>query len=148
MWATDQTTGSEPAITEGDWVRETFHQHQAALVSYVEHLLGELDQARDVVQEVFLRLCREDDPGLRERVAPWLYTVCRRRALDLLRKERRMQPMDDTQTGQWASGDPTPAAARKFSPRSTTCAPAARPTAARAFRPPTGWRARISSRKA
>jgi RNA polymerase sigma-70 factor (ECF subfamily) len=111
MWATDQTTGSEPAIADGDWVREAFHQHQAALVSYVEHLLGDLDLARDVVQEAFLRLCREDDPGLRERVAPWLYTVCRRRALDLLRKERRMQPMDDTQTGRWASGDPTPAAA-------------------------------------
>ncbi len=109
MQATDQTNGNEVATANGDWVREAFRQHQAALVSYVQHVLGDLDQARDVVQEAFLRLCREDDSGLRDRVAPWLYTVCRRRALDLLRKERRMQPINENQTERWASREPTPA---------------------------------------
>ena len=111
MQETDQTAGNEVANAEGDWVMEAFRQHQAALVSYVQHVLGDLDQARDVVQEAFLRLCREDDSALRGRVAPWLYTVCRRRALDLLRKERRMQPINEIQSERWASREPTPAAA-------------------------------------
>jgi RNA polymerase sigma-70 factor (ECF subfamily) len=43
-----------------------------------------------VVQDSFLRLCREEATAVQGHLAEWLYTVCRRRAIDLLRKEKRM----------------------------------------------------------
>jgi len=100
---------------DGDWIREAFQAHQAALVSYVNQVLDDLELARDVVQDTFLRLCREDVGSLRDHVRPWLFTVCRRRALDLLRKERRMKPLGEADTRSWESPDPTPAAAAETS---------------------------------
>jgi RNA polymerase sigma-70 factor (ECF subfamily) len=47
------------------------------------------DQARDVVQFVFLRLCDQSPEEIGERLAQWLYTVCRNRALDVVRGARR-----------------------------------------------------------
>jgi RNA polymerase sigma-70 factor (ECF subfamily) len=99
-----------PGSGDGDWIREAFQEHQAALVGYVQHLLEDLDLARDVVQDAFLRLCREEAAAQRDYVRPWLFTVCRRRALDLLRKERRMQSLNETETDAWASREPSPAA--------------------------------------
>jgi RNA polymerase sigma-70 factor (ECF subfamily) len=99
------------ALREGDWIREAFQEYQAALVGYVQHLLDDLDLARDVVQDAFLRLCREETDTPRNHVRPWLFTVCRRRALDLLRKERRMQSMNETDTDTWTSQEPDPAVA-------------------------------------
>jgi RNA polymerase sigma-70 factor (ECF subfamily) len=49
-----------------------------------------MEQARDVVQDTFLRLCSQKPSRVRDHVAQWLFTVCRNRALDLLRKEKRM----------------------------------------------------------
>ena len=42
--------------------------------------------ADDIVQEVFLRLCRADQAEVEPRLAQWLYTVCRNRALDVRRR--------------------------------------------------------------
>lgn len=72
-------------------------RYERPLLGYARRLLRDDEQARDVVQDVFLRLCREpmaiDDPRLK----PWLYRVCRNRAIDVLRKERRMRVLDDTE---------------------------------------------------
>lgn len=64
-------------------------QYQRPLTAYALRLTGHAETARDVVQETFLRLQREaaeHNGHLRQ----WLYTVCRRCALDARRKERRM----------------------------------------------------------
>jgi RNA polymerase sigma-70 factor (ECF subfamily) len=73
---------------------------EGPLVLYARRTLGggggDLARARDVVQEAFLRLCRCGPGGVAEdRVAAWLYTVCRRAALDVRRKERRMTLISD-----------------------------------------------------
>lgn len=91
-----------------DWVRNAFETHQVALVGYVHQLLGDLEQARDVVQDAFLRLCREDEAAVGPAVRPWLFTVCRHRALDVLRKERRMTPLPEEEAQAWESPDPAP----------------------------------------
>jgi RNA polymerase sigma factor (sigma-70 family) len=77
------------------WVRELMAQHQGALVRYAQHITCDLELARDAVQDTFLRLCSQDPGELAGRIAPWLFTVCRNRALDLKRKERRMKPLED-----------------------------------------------------
>jgi RNA polymerase sigma factor (sigma-70 family) len=64
-------------------------------VLYAARITKDLERARDVVQEAFLRLLREDRAALEPHVAEWLYTVCRNKALDVRRKESRMTALTD-----------------------------------------------------
>jgi RNA polymerase sigma factor (sigma-70 family) len=77
-----------------DWVIEALTLYEARLLRYAKWLLGDLEAARDVVQETFLRLCREDRQRLDGRVAPWLFTVCRNLALDTIKQSGRLSPLD------------------------------------------------------
>jgi RNA polymerase sigma factor (sigma-70 family) len=56
------------------------------LISYAKQITGDLDSARDAVQETFLRLSRQDLEKLQTRLAPWLFCVVRNCALDHRRK--------------------------------------------------------------
>ena len=73
------------------WILTALEQHERALVAYARRITGDLERARDVVQEVFLRLCQQDREGVEGHVAEWLYTACRRRALDVRVKESPMK---------------------------------------------------------
>ena len=53
-------------------------------------LLADADKCRDVVQEAFLELCRCERAEVEPKLAAWLFTVCRRRVIDIQRKEKRM----------------------------------------------------------
>jgi RNA polymerase sigma-70 factor (ECF subfamily) len=77
----------------GRWIRSAVDQYEDPLLQYALRLVGDLDRARDVVQETFLQLCRQDPNELDGHLAQWLYTVTRNRALDVRRKEKRMQTM-------------------------------------------------------
>src|SRR5262245_57560958 len=77
-------------IAQERWVAESLGRYEAPLTHYAARILGDGHGARDVVQETFLRLCSQDRTSLNGRLRPWLYTVCRRLALDELRKEGRM----------------------------------------------------------
>lgn len=79
------------------WVADALEIHERPLIRYAKWLLGDLESARDVVQETFLRLCREDPARLEGHLAPWLFTVCRNLALDARKKAARMAPLDDEQ---------------------------------------------------
>jgi RNA polymerase sigma-70 factor (ECF subfamily) len=63
------------------------------LISYAKQITGDLDSARDAVQETFLRLSRQDLEKLQPRLAPWLYFVCRNCAMDYRRKNGRYQEL-------------------------------------------------------
>jgi len=93
------------------WVREAVSRYEGPLTLYAARLLGDADRARDVVQDTFLKLCRQDAAEIRDRLAEWLFTVCRNRALDVLRKEGRMTRLSDEHGSSCASEDPGPAAA-------------------------------------
>ena len=67
-------------------------RYEASLVRYATAILGDQDRARDVVQDTFLRLCEEQPARIDGYLAQWLFTVCRNRALDNLRKDRRPTP--------------------------------------------------------
>src|SRR5690349_3310703 len=79
------------------WVMGALELHERPLIRYAKWLLGDLESARDTVQETFLRLCREDPAKLEGRLAPWLFTVCRNLALDARRKTARMTAIEDEQ---------------------------------------------------
>ena len=98
-----------PHVVDAAWIRSAVERHERALTLYAARLLGDAEAARDVVQETFLRLCSQPRDGVEGRLAEWLFTVCRNRALDVLRKERRMSQLGDEQAGGRASDDPGPA---------------------------------------
>ena len=98
-------------LTES-WVDGVVARFEAPLILYAQRLLGgDLTRARDVVQETFLRLCRVGRGGVAaERLAAWLYTVCRRAALDVRRKEKRMTLISEQTADAMAGASPDPAA--------------------------------------
>jgi RNA polymerase sigma factor (sigma-70 family) len=93
---------------DGRWVRDALVRFERPLTLYAARLLGDDEAARDVVQETFLRLCAQDRATVEGRMAEWLFTVCRNRALDVLRKESRMTQLSDEQVGRCTSPDPGP----------------------------------------
>lgn len=73
------------------WVAEVFRERQTALVAYTTaRLAGNAEDARDVVQEAFVKLCQQRWPDIEKHAAAWLYKTCRNRAIDILRREKRM----------------------------------------------------------
>jgi RNA polymerase sigma factor (sigma-70 family) len=71
------------------WVLAALDQFEGRLVRYATRLLGDEHIARDTVQHTFLRLCNADPEEVGDRLAAWLFTVCRNRVLDYLRQSGR-----------------------------------------------------------
>ncbi len=93
-----------------EFVQSAVEQFERPLVSYAAHITGDVERARDVVQETFLRLCKAELSEVQDHLAPWLYTVCRNLALDTRKKESRMKHMSDVQVKLAVSDDPPPSA--------------------------------------
>ena len=71
------------------------------LTRYATRILGgDRERARDVVQDTFLRLHEHGHDVAPGALKSWLYRVCRNRALDVLRHERRA-------VGLEAAGEPS-----------------------------------------
>jgi len=90
------------------WVCFAMERYEGPLTRYVIRLTGDREQARDVVQDTFLRLCAEDPSRLNSHLAEWLFTVCRNRALDVQRKQSRMTPLDEIDLDTRASSGASP----------------------------------------
>ncbi len=73
------------------WVLSTLARFERRLCVYAFRILGDAERARDIVQETFLELCRQERVELEGHLAEWLFTVCRNRALDVRAKENHMQ---------------------------------------------------------
>jgi RNA polymerase sigma-70 factor (ECF subfamily) len=97
------------------WVMEALDRYEGALLAYAARHVRDVHAARDVVQEAFLRLCVEDRARVGPHVKAWLYTVCRRLAIDESRKERRMDPAGEAVIEARAGHEADPAAAAQTS---------------------------------
>jgi len=73
---------------------DALERYERPLIRFAQTYTRELEDARDVVQDVFLKLSQNIHLIDTERLAPWLFTTCRNRALDLYRKNRRLVAMD------------------------------------------------------
>ena len=76
---------------EAPFITRVLEKHESALVHYVYRLTHDLELARDVVQDAFLKLLKEDQKAVEGYVTEWLYRVCRNKALDIRKKENRMR---------------------------------------------------------
>jgi RNA polymerase sigma factor (sigma-70 family) len=92
-----------PAQDRAQWVTQALSTHESRLIAYATRLTGDIDRARDVVQDTFLRLCQADRSKVDGHLTQWLYTVCRNRALDIGRKEQRMTALSEHQAGTTAA---------------------------------------------
>jgi RNA polymerase sigma factor (sigma-70 family) len=95
--------------------RPTLEQAQAefgsALLAFAISILrDDPERARDVVQDVFLKLHRQGTENIAPgRLKSWLYTVCRNRAIDIIRKEKPMTTTDATELQAVRDDSPDPA---------------------------------------
>ena len=84
--------------TRREWIGSAIDQYQGRLIRFASRITGDVESARDVVQDTFLRLCREDLDRVRDHLPAWLFRVCRNRALDVRKKEGPLQTLDDAAT--------------------------------------------------
>ena len=84
-------------IPKSRWIEQALELHEGSLVRYARWILSDLESAREVVQETFLRLCKEDPARVDGHLAQWLFTVCRNLAFDARKKEARMTSLGDTE---------------------------------------------------
>jgi RNA polymerase sigma factor (sigma-70 family) len=91
------------SIDKGIWIREALARYERPLLRYVQTITRDGEAARDVVQETFLKLCKADAAELDGRLAAWLYTVARNHALNVVRKEGRMDPLTEERTATLAT---------------------------------------------
>jgi len=102
----ERGTGNKPVSIEGGsdkaaWVQAALAQYEGPLLRYAARLVGNVERGREVVQDTFLRLCERNPAELNGDLACWLFTVCRRRSLDVRKKELRvttatMEKLDTT----------------------------------------------------
>ena len=97
--------GTNGHASQSEWVSSTLQRFEQPLVRYAQRITGDLETAREVVQDTFLRLCRQQQAAIDGHLSQWLFTVCRNRALDVQQKERRMSTTLnlDQQTGSASS---------------------------------------------
>lgn len=86
---------------DADGVRAAYERYSGAVFTIALRILGDRELAADAVQVTFLnawRACGSLDPG--RPLAPWLFTIARRAAIDLYRRGARVpEPVelqDDT----------------------------------------------------
>ncbi len=80
------TTVAEHGVPVDSW----FEEYGCELERHVNRMLGNVDEAKDIVQELWLTALRaEPDSGEGSNIRAWLYRVATRRALDAISAKRR-----------------------------------------------------------
>jgi len=93
---------------KGEEFEEIVQRFEMPLLQYARRITGDREQARDVVQETFVKFQRNGALRRGEKPATWLFTVCRNAALNVCRKERRMMYVDEELIETRESEQPMP----------------------------------------
>lgn len=99
------------------FVKEALREFESPLLGYATTFLHDIERARDVVQDTFIRLYQQDIDKVKDGLKGWLFTVCRNRALDVIRKEKRMIGLEDQQMSRLPSGRRNPSERADLSER-------------------------------
>ncbi len=98
-------------LGEADWLHRVVRDFERPLSRYALSITRNPEQALDAVQETFLLLMKHLAKVDRDRPAPWLFTVCRSKAIDLLRRDGKMEARTHEDLAQHVSADPPAEAA-------------------------------------
>ncbi len=85
-------------LKRSEWIESVLVRYEKPLLRCAIRIVGDVEIARDVVQDTFLRLCKADREQVEGHIAAWLFTVCKNRSLDVVRKEGRMGHLDNADT--------------------------------------------------
>lgn len=77
------------------WMEEVIEEYQGRLIRYATRVTGDVERAREVVQDTFLRLWESAGAGIEEYLAQWLFTVCRNRSLDVQKKNGPLRQVEN-----------------------------------------------------
>ena len=89
-------------------LRSAMSDFEIPLTRYAVSILGDLEQARDVVQDTFLKLYKQDPEKVRKKVKSWLFTVCRNHCYDLIKRNRRTSNLEEDEISYITSNDDNP----------------------------------------
>ena len=90
---------SDEASPDEHWLHAALARYERPLLAYANGIVANRSLAEDLVQETFIRLSRETR-FRQASVAPWLFTVCKRLAIDALRRHRHVASFrEESETG-------------------------------------------------
>lgn len=95
-------------LTRERFIAKALADFESPLIGYASTILNDIDRARDVVQDTFVKLCQQDIDKVEKHLKAWLFTVTRNGALDILRKEKHTQPLEDIRWKKVAGPDLQP----------------------------------------
>lgn len=98
-------------MNDREWIHTRLERFEGPLILYARRITGDVDRARDAVQETFLELCAAPRAEVEPHVAQWLFTVCRNKSLDIRRKEEVMNVSHEVPAIERASTDHDPSTA-------------------------------------
>jgi RNA polymerase sigma factor (sigma-70 family) len=101
-------SGRDQPNEHASFLERTFAEQQAPLTRYAARLLGDPERARDVVQDTFVKLMGQPVAAVDGHAVEWLFTVCRNRAMDIMRKEHRMKRFEEGEVERVTATDPRP----------------------------------------
>ncbi len=77
------------------WIKKS----SSDLIRYTFGILRDEERAKDVVQEAFMKLIDEDPAQIEKLLPQWLYRVCRNAAIDIWRREKKVDIFGEGQEG-------------------------------------------------
>ena len=89
-------------------LRSAMSDFEIPLTKFAVSILGDLEQARDVVQDTFLKLYKQDPEKVRQKVKSWLFTVCRNHCYDLIKRNRKTSNLEEDEISYIASSEDNP----------------------------------------
>lgn len=77
------------AKKKAEWVQTALERFERPLLQYSLSIVQDLDRAKDIVQETFMRMHTQEQANIEGHLSQWLFTVCRNCSLKSLKKEDR-----------------------------------------------------------
>jgi len=96
------TTGPYSVVLAEKDLEAIVAEHESSLLRYATRLVNSPEAAQDVVQEAFIKLCRNWNQAiaLDGHVSQWLYRTTHNAAIDYIRRESRLHNLHQSQADE------------------------------------------------
>jgi len=74
---------------------QVYNEYFKRLCGSVVKIIKDIDMTREIVQDVFMKLLKQDYEAIQPKLAQWLFVVARNTAFKRLKKEQRYEELND-----------------------------------------------------